>query len=288
MPVFMTGDTGTGKEICAQALHKQSRFADGPFIPFHCAGHSPALFESALFGHVRGAFTGADYNRPGAVARAEGGTLFLDEIGDMPLETQARLLRFTQDYIYQPTGSDKATSANIRIICATNRDIQEEINAGMFRADLYYRLSTARIYMPPLRERGEDVIDLAAIIGDEILKRQGGKVDFTKGAQDLMLRYAWPRNIRELKNVLTDILVRNRGAQITESDFPQRIQNSCFSSSETKPGTAIHLPLWQIEKRAIENAIMLCEGNIEKAAAMLGIAASTIYRKRKAWQKNSE
>lgn len=287
-PVFIMGESGTGKEVAAQALHFYSNRHDGPFIALNCAALPHNLVESALFGHVKGAFTGADQNRAGAIQQAEGGTLFLDEICDMPLGVQAKLLRFTQDYRYQKLGSDEYHTANIRLICATNRNPMVQIKENLFREDLYYRLHVLPIYMPPLRERGEDVIDLAYFyLGIYATEGNSPVKDFSESALQLFQQYDWPGNIRELQNLIQQLVTTIKHPVIMETMLPDHIKKCAFHADK-KPLESINhisLPLWKIEKRAIEQAITLCNGNIPKAAAMLDVAPSTIYRKRQLWDK---
>ncbi len=287
-PVFITGDSGTGKEVAAEALHFYSDRHDGPFIALNCAALPNNLVESALFGHVKGAFTGADQNREGAIQQAEGGTLFLDEICDMPLEVQAKLLRFTQDYRYQKLGADKYHKANIRIICATNRHPMEAVKASLFREDLYYRLHVLPIEMPPLCARGEDVIDLAYFYLSTYAKENNSPIkDFSEHTLQLFQQYDWPGNIRELQNLIQQLVSTIQHPVIMEAMLPDNIKKNAFSSDKKllEGLNHISLPLWKIEKRAIEQAITLCGGNIPKAASMLDIAPSTIYRKKQLWDK---
>lgn len=287
-PVFITGDSGTGKEIAAQALHLHSRRKQKPFIALNCATLSNNLVESALFGHVKGAFTGADKNRAGAIESAEGGTLFLDEICEMPLELQAKLLRFCQDFHYQKLGSDRTQKADIRIVCATNQDPITYIKQGLFREDLYYRLHVIPIEIPPLKDRGEDVIDLAYyFLYQYRLENNVPAKDFSYNARYLLQQYQWPGNVRELQNLIQQLGASVKHPVIMETMLPDHIKKTAFHSDK-KPLEGINhisLPLWQIEKQAIEQAIALCGGNIPKAAAMLDIAASTIYRKKQSWDK---
>ncbi|HPF78894.1 MAG TPA: sigma-54 dependent transcriptional regulator [Alphaproteobacteria bacterium] len=286
-PVFITGESGTGKEVTAQALHYYSDRREKPFIAVNCATFSGSLVDSAIFGHVKGAFTGADQNRAGAIEQAEGGTLFLDEICEMPLETQAKLLRFTQDLTYQKLGSDVLRKADIRIICATNCNPAECIKDKHFREDLYYRLNVFPITMPPLRNRGEDVIDLAYFYLEKYAAQIKSPVtDFSQHALHLFCLYDWPGNIRELQNLIRQLVATTKQPIITETTLPDHIQKCAFHKKEKAADGMAHIsmPLWKIEKRAIEQAITLCGGNIPKAAGMLDISPSTIYRKIQSWQ----
>lgn len=287
---FITGESGTGKEICAEAIHRYSKRSKQPFVAINCAAIPRELLESELFGHVKGAFTGAVADREGAVAQAYGGTLFLDEIAEMAPDMQTKLLRFLQNLTYQKVGGNKTEKANVRVICATNRDPLEEIRAGRLRQDLYYRLHVIPIHMPPLRSRPTDIIDLA----DYFLKlyaREEGKqfVSLSPETEKKLLAYPWPGNIRQLQNVIRGIVVLHNTKLVTPELLPTDFAVSYARAAETVFPTGGNgndvTPLWQVEKQAIEKAISLCAGNIPKAAAMLEISPSTIYRKKLSWDK---
>lgn len=288
--VFITGESGTGKEICAEAIHRYSSRAGEAFIAINCAAIPRELLESELFGHVKGAFTGAVSDREGAVAQANGGTLFLDEIAEMAPDMQTKLLRFLQNLSYRKVGGSKDEKANVRIICATNKDPLEEIRSGYLRQDLYYRLHVVPIHMPPLRQRRNDIIDLA----DYFLKlyaREEGKPfrSFSPEAERILTSASWPGNVRQLQNIVRGIAVLHDGQVVTSSMLPPSLRESGgrqkAASVEKGRGDGVS-PLWQVERDAIENAIALCEGNIPKAAAMLEISPSTIYRKKMLWEKH--
>jgi len=294
--VFITGESGTGKEVCAQAVHKLSDRSKGPFIVLNCAAIPKDLIESELFGHIKGAFTGASETREGAASLANGGTLFLDEIADMDTQTQTKLLRFLQNYSFQKIGSNKLETTDVRIICATNKDISEEIKQGRFRQDLYYRLHVIPIHMPALADREEDIIDIANIYLRQYAAEEKKKfTGFTQEAESYLLSCSWPGNIRQVQNVVRHIVVMYDSDLVTvkmlPSEITQNVRQNYKSSGAnngdlfTAQGTV--LPLWKIEKKAIEQAITLCKGNIPKAAAMLEISPSTIYRKKLQWE-NSE
>ncbi len=292
--VFITGESGTGKEICAEAIHKYSRRVAAPFIAINCAAIPRDLLESELFGHVKGAYTGAIADREGAVSQARGGTLFLDEIAEMAPDMQTKLLRFLQNFTFRKVGSNISEQANVRIVCATNKDPLTEINEGRLRQDLYYRLHVIPIHMPPLRERKCDIIDLA----DYFLKsyaRQENKsfMSFAPDAEQMMIAFPWPGNVRQLQNIVRGISVLHDGKIVTPAMLPAEISQFYKRSAEAvKPATTAMSsksdisPLWQIERSAIEQAINLCEGNIPKAAALLEISPSTIYRKKMLWEKH--
>lgn len=290
--VFITGESGTGKEICADAVHRCSRRAQGPFIAINCAAIPRELLESELFGHVKGAFTSAVADRDGSVAQAEGGTLFLDEIAEMAADMQTKLLRFLQNLTYRKVGSNKLEKANVRIICATNKDPLEEIRDGMLRQDLYYRLHVIPIHMPPLRERKTDIIDLA----DYFLKlyaREEGKSfrSFSAEAEYIFSHAPWPGNVRQLQNVVRGIAVLHDGTDVEIDMLPRQLlqkdgMDMMNQVEELQHGSSLNVsPLWQVERDAIEQAIALCAGNIPKAAALLEISPSTIYRKKMIWDK---
>jgi two-component system repressor protein LuxO len=289
--VFITGESGTGKEICAEAIHRYSRRSDAPFIALNCAAIPRELLESELFGHVKGAFTNAVSERDGAVAQAAGGTLFLDEIAEMAPEMQTKLLRFLQNLSYRKVGSNKLEKANVRIVCATNRDPLEEIKRGALRQDLYYRLHVIPIHMPPLRERRGDIIDLA----DYFLKlyaREENKSfrNFSPEAEHILAQCFWPGNVRQLQNIVRGVVVLHDAKTVSASMLPASMQyehaGAAIPARVSSAAEASDVsPLWQVERIAIENAIALCEGNIPKAAAMLEISPSTIYRKKMLWDK---
>jgi DNA-binding NtrC family response regulator len=302
--VFITGESGTGKEVAARAIHNHSRRASGPFVAVNCAAIPRDLLESELFGHVKGAFTGAVMDRMGAVERALGGTLFLDEICEMPLELQAKLLRFLQGSVYQAVGSNVVKTTNCRIIAATNRDPQAEVAKGNFREDLYYRLFVIPMHLPPLRARREDIMPIAL----NALRRFAAEenkafADISHEAQRILTHYDWPGNVRQLLNTIQQIVVLQNGAEITTAMLPPNIRNTpdlgwqphqipTVLESEQSGDIAQQVandsvaeiePLWRVERRAIENALAHFDGNVQLAAEALQINPSTIYRKRTEW-----
>ncbi len=219
--VFITGESGTGKEVCAMAIHERSNRKDKAFVPINCAAIPENLMESEIFGHTKGAFTGAHAVREGAAARADGGTLFLDEIGEMDLDLQSKLLRFIQTGTYQKVGSNKLESVDVRFVCATNRDPLEQVRKGEFREDLYYRLHVIPIELPALRERGKDVIDIARHFlqkyNEEELKEF---YSFSLETEAIFQNYTWPGNIRQLQNIVRNIVVLNNGTEVTPKMLP--------------------------------------------------------------------
>lgn len=300
--IFITGESGTGKEVCASAIHLQSNRAKKPFVAINCAAIPKDLVESEVFGHVKGAFTGAVSARDGAATRAHGGTLFLDEICEMDLALQSKLLRFTQTGTFQKVGGSKEEDVDVRMICATNCDPMQEVKSGHFREDLYFRLHVIPIHLQPLRDRENDCL----LIVDSFLKQyanEEGKAfkGFSEKVESVFLNYEWPGNVRELQNLIRQIVVLNDADLVTNEMLPRQfdqINNQIskpivFSQSKTqneeqnKMSTVgddnIIRPLWMEERDIIERAISICDGNIPKAAVMLDISPSTIYRKKQGW-----
>jgi two-component system repressor protein LuxO len=296
--VFITGESGTGKELCADAIHRMSPRRERPFIAINCAAIPRDLMESEIFGHVKGAFTGAIADHEGAAKRAHGGTLFLDEICDMDPNLQTKLLRFVQTGTFTPVGGSALQRVDVRFVCATNKDPLAEVEAGRFREDLYFRLHVIPIEMPPLRERGEDVRTLAEAFLRSFAAEEGKAFEgLSDEAGQLLASYDWPGNIRQLQNVMRSIIVLNPGGVVTAAMLPPTLRRqgrtvvpadkTAVTDSPSTDAEEI-VPLWIIEKRAIEHAIQLCEGNIPKAAELLRISPSTIYRKRQAWAAGEE
>ncbi len=305
--VFITGESGTGKEVCAQAIHRAGPRRDGPFVPLNCGAIPKDLIESEMFGHLKGAFTGATSDRVGAAALADGGTLFLDEICEMDIALQAKLLRFLQSGQIQRVGSPKLEPVDVRIVCATNRDPWYEVSEGRFREDLFYRLHVVPIHLPPLRDRDEDVLDIATDLLRRYSAEEGRSFDrFAPAAADVLMAHPWPGNVRELQNVVRQIVVLHDSEEVTPEMLPPPLGRASdptpsaapppgrappLSAPPPDPGAgaasatqiAIGRPLREIEKEAIEGTIRLCGGNIPRAARMLGISPSTIYRKKEAW-----
>jgi len=299
--VFITGESGTGKEVCAQAIHEASQRHDKPFVALNCAAIPRDLMESEIFGHTRGAFTGAVSAREGAAARADGGTLFLDEICEMDMDLQSKLLRFIQTSTFQKVGSNTLQSVDIRFVCATNRDPMEEVRAGRFREDLYYRLHVIPIDLPPLSQREDDVILIAYHLLETYTREENKHFErFTPETESILRAFDWPGNVRQLQNVIRNIVVLNDQDTVTPTMLPPPLgelgTSSATSAAQARPqadnipapagitdASAIR-PLWQIEKQVIEQTIDHCDGNIPKAAALLDISPSTIYRKRQQWE----
>ncbi len=304
--VFITGESGTGKEVCAEAIHRQSPRAKGPFIAVNCGAIPKDLMESELFGHVKGAFSGAVRDRDGAARMAHGGTLFLDEICEMELALQPKLLRFLQTGTFQRVGSSQTEPVDVRIICATNRDPQVEVDAGRFREDLYYRLHVLPVALPPLRERHEDTVEIARHFLQRYSSEEGKTfARFAPEVEEVLTAYDWPGNVRQLQNVVRNIVVLNQGDTVTPTMLPAPLDEpstvntaTAAAGAKTAPAApplsigddaassleeAIR-PLAELEREAIERAVALCDNNVPRAAHYLGISAATIYRKKSAWQ----
>ncbi|MEE8270936.1 MAG: sigma-54 dependent transcriptional regulator [Alphaproteobacteria bacterium] len=302
--VFVTGESGTGKEVCAQAIHRASPRRAGPFIAINCAAIPTDLMESEVFGHVKGAFTGAVVNRDGAASLADGGTLFLDEICEMDPFLQSKLLRFVQTGTFTKVGGSKPETVNVRFVCATNRDPLAEVRAGRFREDLYYRLHVIPIDLPPLRDREDDVLEIARHLLAEYASQEKKRFDRLAPETEALIRsYRWPGNIRQLQNVLRNIVVLHDAVAVTPDMLPgvlteppgeatapvdagsdQEAATPARSSPvEVKDmGQLAKLirPVAEVEWETIENAVALCGGDVRKAAVFLGIGPATIYRKR--------
>ena len=286
-PVFIEGESGTGKEICAEMIHSYSDRHNKPFIALNCAALPKNLIESTLFGHVKGAFTGAHQARDGAIAKAQNGTLFLDEIGDMPIELQAKILRFCQDYSYSKLGSDTTLKADIRLICASNQNMKALIEKKLFREDLYYRLYIANLTMPPLRQHTEDILDITHYYFNFYANQLGRPTpSLSQKVEQIFTQYRWPGNVRELVNTVRQIITMEYSAHITTQMLPSHLlkKRSAISKFSKKEEFITTVPLWKIEKNAIQRVIAFTNGNIPKAAVILDIAPSTIYRKIKLWE----
>jgi two-component system, repressor protein LuxO len=294
--VFITGESGTGKEVAAQAIHALSPRASGPFVALNCAAIPKDLMESEVFGHVKGAFTGATADREGAARQADGGTLFLDEIGEMDAGLQSKLLRFLQTGTFQRVGGSKPESVDVRIVCATNRDPLMEVEAGRFREDLYYRLHVLPIALPPLRERGHDITEIALhLLQQTAAEEHKPFTGFTPEAARILQNYDWPGNVRQLQNVIRNIVVMHAAAEVTPEMIPPPVGGRWarphgfagrVSLAVPVPSEVVRIrPLAEVERDAIEQAIALCEGNVPKAAALLDVSPSTIYRKQQGWRQ---
>ncbi|MFO7818054.1 MAG: sigma-54-dependent transcriptional regulator [Thermodesulfobacteriota bacterium] len=290
-PVLIVGESGTGKELAARAVHRESASVNAPLVVLNCAGIPPELLESELFGHMAGAFTGASRQRQGLFAEAHGGSLFLDEISEMPLSMQAKLLRVLQDGKVRPVGSNKEINTDVRIIAATNKELEDEIAAGNFREDLFYRLETFTLRVPPLREREDDVALLAASFMHRYNARLSRDIrGFSDEALSLLRGYSFPGNVRELQNAVERAVTFCRGNWVTPQDFPARMRRteSIASGADIENGPPsensflLHggtLPsLEKLKERYIRYVLKQCGNNKRRAAALLGIGRRTLYR----------
>jgi len=276
--VLVLGESGTGKELLARYIHDKSARATRPFIAVNCAAIPETILESELFGHERGAFTGAVAKKEGRFAKAGGGTLFLDEIGELSPAVQVKLLRVLQEGEYEPLGGNTVKS-DVRIVAATNRDLRAEVQAGRFREDLYYRLNVIAITAPPLRARREDVPLLVDhFLGLYCAKNGRQRLKPTRGALDRMLDYPWPGNVRELENVIERAVVLSRSDSLTEQDLPEAVAQAA-APPPTKLAFDIGTPLDEIELRVIRETLRSTKGDKSLAAQLLGISTRTIYRK---------
>ncbi|CTQ54297.1 Regulatory protein LuxO [Roseibium album] len=308
--VFITGESGTGKEVCAEAIHKSSPRVKRPFVPLNCAAIPKDLIESEIFGHIKGAFTGATSDRDGAAARADGGTLFLDEICELELNLQAKLLRFLQSGTVQKVGSDSVNKVDVRIVCATNRDPLEEVEAGRFREDLYYRLHVLPIGLPPLKARGADILELARHFLSQFAKEENKEFDgFSVETEEMLMEHSWPGNVREMQNTIRNLVVLNDGP-IVETDMlstlsgrtpiPPRAPRGVplqplpvhhyspspgVTGSDSWPNITLSLgqPFDTLERQLIEATIEACGGSLPKTARVLQVSPSTLYRKKEIW-----
>jgi two-component system response regulator HydG len=294
--VLLTGESGTGKELAARLVHDLSPRAAGPFVPIHCAAIPESLLESELFGHEKGAFTGAASRKEGRFERAAGGTLFLDEVGEMSLSVQVKLLRFLQDGVLERVGGNEPIPVDARIVAATNRDLAAEVKAGRFREDLFYRLDVVSVRLPPLRDRPEDVLLLAS----EFLRRVAEKLPkhvtgFTPAAAAALERYAWPGNVRELQHAVERAVILTHGEVVDVGDLPDSVR-AASAGPEPAGGAAgagaaggaagapaivipLGTPMDEVERIVIRRTLEQTKGDKNLAAQILGIAARTIYRK---------
>jgi two-component system, NtrC family, response regulator HydG len=272
--VLITGESGTGKELVAKAVHANSRRETRPFIPVNCAAITETLLESELFGHVRGAFTGAAQSRKGLFEEADGGTFFFDEIAETPLSFQAKLLRAIQEGEIRRLGESKSIQVDVRIIAATNQDLLTAIAEKRFRQDLYYRLNVARFQLPPLRERREDIPVLVDFFLDKYNRKMQAKSRLKEGVLEVLCNYDYPGNIRELENMVEQAVALAGGGEIALDDIVPTTKQGQVSS-----GRALAEVVDGAERQAIEAALRDCDGSRERAADLLGISATTLWRK---------
>jgi two-component system, NtrC family, response regulator AtoC len=275
--VLIRGESGSGKELVARALHNESARCDQAFLAINCAALTPSLLESELFGHVKGAFTGAIRHHIGVFQRAHGGTLFLDEVAELPLELQAKLLRVIQERSFIPVGGSDAVHVDVRLIAATHRSLREEVKAGRFREDLMYRLRVVPVFLPPLRERRLDVKLLLWHYIEQLNLRSKRQISsIAPEAMRRLLDYAWPGNVRELINVVEYAFAVGRNQELTLDDLPPEFQESSAVAKQHRP------PLFSTDEVSrIQEALNACNGRIDDAAAYLGMSRATFWRKRK-------
>jgi DNA-binding NtrC family response regulator len=275
-PVLITGETGTGKELVARAIHQQGPDKDRPFVALDCGALSPDIVESEIFGHVRGAFTGAVADRPGLLATAAHGTLLLDEVGELPLALQAKFFRVLQDREFRPLGGDAVRKFEGRVIAATNRDLEAAIRAGRFRPELYFRLCVHAVHVPPLRARNSDI---PALIRHFIHKHGGDDVlAIAPNAVNELTSYHWPGNVRELENCILGMLANCEERVLDSRDIPKALRMALHGGQPAR-----RTPLEDAERAAIVAALEEAGGNIAETARQLGIAKATLYRKMSAY-----
>jgi len=294
--VFITGESGTGKELCAVAVHANSTRANGPFIALNCGAIPQDLLESEVFGHMKGSFTGAISDKPGAATAADGGTLFLDEICEMAPALQTKLLRFLQTSTVQPVGATRPKKVNVRIVCATNRDPLDAVRRGRFREDLYYRLYVVPIHMPPLRDRSEDVIEIAEAALFRFAEEEGRTFHgLDPAVRTLLPRLPWPGNVRQLLNVIRNVVVLNPGGWVTPGMLPPGLAAEDTDAAPVLPGPSptpdlppldrlVGLTLAEAERRLIEATLAHHAGSVPRTARVLDVSPSTLYRKIEGWK----
>ncbi len=284
--VLITGESGVGKELVADAIHELGTRSKGPFIKVHCAALSESLLESELFGHEKGSFTGAIAQKKGRFELADGGTIFLDEIGEINAATQVKLLRVLQEKEFERVGGEKPLSVDVRIVCATNRDLLKEIEKGNFREDLYYRLNVVHLDVPPLRDRKDDI----PLLMTTFLTQFNGENDkslegFTNGAKKALLSYEWPGNIRELRNSIESAVVLSRSSVIEVEDLPPSVR---LADKSSQLSLDVGITLAEAEKQLILSTLVMCGGNKTRAAEVLGIGRKTLHRKLQEYQIDQE
>jgi two-component system nitrogen regulation response regulator NtrX len=283
--VLVFGENGTGKELVARNLHALSHRRTGPFVEVNCAAIPEELIESELFGHVRGAFTGASSDRRGKFEMADGGSIFLDEIADMSLKTQAKVLRVLQEQVLEPVGGSSSVRVDVRVVAATNKDLTREIRSGRFREDLYFRLNVIPIVVPPLRDREQDVVLLAEHFAAEFAHEDGRRLKiFDSSAKAALLSYGWPGNVRELRNVVERLMIMVPGDTITRRDLTF-LDGAGTTAEMFEPSGAVplHEARDRFEREYILRALAVQNGNISRTADALGVERSNLYRKMRAF-----
>jgi two-component system, NtrC family, response regulator HydG len=285
--VLIMGETGTGKGVAAQTIHQNSARRDAPFVTLNCASLAEGVIESELFGHERGAFTGAIQTHKGRFEIADGGTLFLDEVSEMSLATQAKLLHVIEDREFERVGGTRPIKVDVRLIAATNRDLEQQVKEGKFREDLFFRLNVVSIKLPPLRERKQDIPRLVeAFLREFNIEHEKYITGISRGAMDLLMQYHWPGNVRELKNTIEGMMVLSASGRLLDvSDLPEHILRQVELKT---PAADIHvrvgMTMEEIEKIAIEHTLRSVGYDKQKAAEILGIGLRTLYRKQKRYQ----
>jgi DNA-binding NtrC family response regulator len=280
IPVLILGESGTGKELIARAIHTQSRRRKHRLVPMNCAGFSPTILEDELFGHVKGAFTDARTDRPGRFEHADKGTLFLDEIGDMPQEMQAKLLRTLENGEVVRLGANEPVRVDVRLVSATNKDLDHLVADKQFREDLYFRIKGATIHIPPLRERREDIPLLIHYFLQQASEKYAKPIEgIAPEAQQVLMSYAWPGNVRQLRNVIENMVVMSTGAVLGLESLPPDIRPAGGDVPLGGMNNLVGIPIVQAEKELIRNTLKLLSGNREQAAKILGIGERTLYRK---------
>jgi two-component system response regulator AtoC len=278
--VLITGQSGTGKEMVARSLHQQSKRRAGPFVAVDCAAIPEALIESELFGHTRGAFTDAKQPRQGLLAQADGGTLFLDEIADLPVAVQPKLLRVLQERRVRPIGGDAEVEFDVRLVAATNRDLEAMVQQREFREDLYYRINVIHLALPPLRVRAGDILLLAQHFVDHFARMFGRELrGLSTAAAERLVRYAWPGNVRELRNAIERAVAMSPGPELAVEDLPERVRDYRGVPPRSARDPELELPLEEIERRHILRVLQAHEGNKLAASQALNIDRKTLYRK---------
>jgi two-component system response regulator HydG len=280
-PVLILGESGTGKELVAKSIHFAGPLRNKPFIPVDCGSLVPTLIESELFGHVRGAFTGATHPKDGLLAIAEGGTVFLDEIGELPPDLQAKLLRAIQEKEIRPVGSVKQIPINVRILAATNRDLEQAVAQGAFRRDLFFRLNVLTLRIPPLRERRQDIPLLVAHCLERLARETGIEKTIADDTLKTLLNYDWPGNVRELENCLERACALSTGDVLQIRDLPTQVYSAPMELVGVHPSNNGIVPIAELEKRTILDALAQVNGDKMLAARLLGIGKTTLYRKLK-------
>jgi two-component system response regulator AtoC len=285
--VLLTGESGTGKELVARALHRHGPRRDGPFVAINCAAMPEALLESQLFGHVRGAFTGAETASVGLLVQASGGTLLLDELGDMPLSLQPKLLRALQERRVRPVGGNSEVPFDIRLIASTNRAIEADVASGRFRSDLFYRINVIQLALPPLRARGSDVLLLARAALASCAQRACKPIEgLTSATAERLLCYSWPGNVRELQNCIERAVAFARGPQLTVEDLPERLRDYADWRAMTPPPEPQPLlSMEELERQHILRVMAAVQGNKASAARILGLDRKTLYRRLRSYRR---